>query len=44
MIVERVTDYMGGVKKYRLVAVDGADLPVWTARAHLNIVLAPEFL
>ena len=27
-----------------MVAVDGADLPLWTAGAHLNIVVAPEFL
>ena len=33
------------VKNYgRVVAVDGADLPRWTAGAHLDIVVAPEFL
>ena len=42
--VDQVTDCAGGVKKYRLVAADGADLPVWTAGAHLDIVVAPEFL
>jgi ferredoxin-NADP reductase len=44
MIVDCVTDCAGGVKKYRLVAADAADLPVWTAGAHLDIVVAPEFL
>ena len=44
MIVDSVTDCAGGVKKYRLVAADAADLPVWTAGAHLDIVVAPEFL
>ena len=44
MIVDQVTDCVGGVKKYRLVAADGVQLPVWTAGAHLDIVVAPEFL
>jgi ferredoxin-NADP reductase len=44
MSVAEVEDWPGAVKKYRLVAVDGADLPQWTAGAHLDIVVAPEFL
>ena len=44
MIVDQVTQSVGAVMKYRLVAVDGADLPLWTAGAHLDIVVAPEFL
>ena len=44
MSVAEVEDWPGAVKKYRLVAVDGADLPRWTAGAHLDIVVAPEFL
>ncbi len=33
-----------GVMKYEFVPVDGGDLPVWQAGAHLDIVVAPEFL
>ncbi len=32
------------VTKYEFRAVDGSDLPEWTAGAHLDIVVAPEFL
>ena len=44
MIVDHVGDCVGGVKRYKLVASDGSELPVWTAGAHLDIVVAPEFL
>jgi ferredoxin-NADP reductase len=44
MTVAEVEDCPGAVKKYRLSAVDGAELPRWTAGAHLDIVVAPEFL
>ena len=30
--------------KYRLRSLDGTELPPWTAGAHLDIVVAPEFL
>ena len=33
-----------GVMKYEFTHVDGTDLPAWTAGAHLDIVVAPEFL
>ncbi len=33
-----------GVMKYEFVPVDGGDLPAWQAGAHLDIVVAPEFL
>lgn len=33
-----------GVTKYEFTPVDGGDLPKWTAGAHLDIVVAPEFL
>ena len=33
-----------GVTKYEFRALDGADLPPWEAGAHLDIVVAPEFL
>ncbi len=32
------------VTKYELVALDGSPLPAWTAGAHIDIVVAPEFL
>ncbi len=32
------------VTKYEFRALDGSDLPAWTAGAHLDIVVAPEFL
>lgn len=33
-----------GVTKYEFQSVSGADLPAWQAGAHLDIVIAPEFL
>ena len=39
-LVEKMTD---SVSKYELRAVDGAALPEWTAGAHLDIVVAPEY-
>ncbi len=32
------------VTKYEFSSLDGKDLPEWTAGAHLDIVVAPEFL
>ncbi|NRA99521.1 MAG: 2Fe-2S iron-sulfur cluster binding domain-containing protein [Rhodobacteraceae bacterium] len=32
------------VTKYEFRSLDGSDLPAWTAGAHLDIVVAPEFL
>ncbi|WP_306046867.1 reductive dehalogenase [Nioella sp. MMSF_3534] len=32
------------VTRYEFRALDGGDLPEWTAGAHLDIVVAPEFL
>jgi len=38
-------EVMGGdVNKYEFRSLDGADLPAWQAGAHLDIVVAPEFL
>ena len=34
----------GDVTKYEFRLPDGGDLPAWTAGAHLDIVVAPEFL
>ena len=39
-LVEQMTDR---VCKYEFRALDGADLPEWTAGAHLDIVVAPEY-
>lgn len=33
-----------GVTKYEFRSVDGRDLPEWQAGAHLDLVVAPEFL
>jgi reductive dehalogenase len=33
-----------GISRYVMEALDGGDLPVWQAGAHLDIVVAPEFL
>ncbi len=33
-----------GITKYEFTPVDGAPLPAWQAGAHLDIVVAPEFL
>ncbi|MDJ0629298.1 MAG: reductive dehalogenase domain-containing protein [Rhodobacter sp.] len=38
---ERMT---ADVTKYEFRALDGTDLPAWEAGAHLDIVVAPEFL
>jgi len=32
------------ITKYELRALDGGELPPWTAGAHLDVVVAPEFL
>ncbi len=34
----------GDVTKYEFASLDGKPLPAWTAGAHLDIVVAPEFL
>jgi len=38
---EKMTD---GVTKYEFASLNGEELPEWTAGAHLDIVVAPEFL
>lgn len=38
---EKMTD---GVTKYEFSSIIGEELPEWTAGAHLDIVVAPEFL
>jgi reductive dehalogenase len=42
--VTKAETMTGDVTKYEFRALDGTDLPDWTAGAHLDIVVAPEFL
>lgn len=42
--VSKAERMCGDVAKYEFRASDGSDLPVWEAGAHLDIVVAPEFL
>ncbi len=39
--VEKMTD---DVAKYEFKALNGAELPEWTAGAHLDVLVSPEFL
>ncbi len=42
--VTKVEAMADGVTKYEFADPEGNDLPPWTAGAHLDIVVAPEFL
>ena len=42
--VSRAEAMTPDITKYEFRALDGADLPEWRAGAHLDIVVAPEFL
>ncbi len=42
--ISRAEEMAEGVTLYEFRAPDGADLPEWRAGAHLDIVVAPEFL
>ena len=42
--VARAEKMTGDVTKFEFRSLDGSDLPEWTAGAHLDIVVAPEFL
>lgn len=44
LVVERAETVAEGVVAYDLVSPDGADLPDWRAGAHLDVVVAPEYL
>ncbi|MEM5581939.1 4Fe-4S double cluster binding domain-containing protein [Roseibium sp. AS2] len=44
VVVSKVAHMTGDVTKYEFRAIDGGDLPAWEAGAHLDIVVAPEFL
>jgi reductive dehalogenase len=42
--VSKVDKMSSGVTKYEFTTMDGAPLPDWTAGAHLDVVVTPEFL
>ena len=42
--VSKVEPMTGSVTKFEFSSLDGAELPSWTAGAHLDVVVAPEFL
>ena len=42
--ISKVDEMAAGVTKYEFTAWDGAPLPDWTAGAHLDVVVTPEFL
>ncbi|MBB3992821.1 reductive dehalogenase [Sulfitobacter undariae] len=42
--VSKVEVMADGITKYEFSALDGSELPEWQAGAHLDIVVAPEFL
>lgn len=44
LVISRVEHMTSDVVKYEFRTPDGGDLPEWTAGAHLDIVVAPEFL
>ncbi|WP_136441874.1 reductive dehalogenase [Pacificoceanicola onchidii] len=42
--VSKVVEMTAGVSKYEFTAWDGSSLPDWTAGAHLDVVVTPEYL
>ena len=44
VVIDKVDAMTPDVTKYELRSLDGSDLPEWSAGAHLDIVVAPEFL
>ncbi|MEM8948855.1 MAG: reductive dehalogenase [Pseudomonadota bacterium] len=42
--ITRAEPMAEGVMKYEMRSLDGSDLPAWEAGAHLDIVVAPEYL
>ncbi|MEM7189589.1 MAG: 2Fe-2S iron-sulfur cluster-binding protein [Pseudomonadota bacterium] len=44
VVVSKVERMANGITKFEFSRSDGSDLPEWTAGAHLDIVVAPEFL
>ncbi len=44
VVISKAEPMGQGITKYEMRALDGSDLPEWQAGAHLDIVVAPEFL
>ena len=44
VVISKAEIMAEGLTKYEFTALDGSDLPEWQAGAHLDIVVAPEFL
>ena len=44
VVISKAEVMATGVTKYEFAAPDGGDLPEWSAGAHLDIVVAPEYL
>ena len=42
--VSAITQMTDGISLYELKMLDGSDLPPWDAGAHIDIVVAPEYL
>ena len=42
--ISNVEQMTPDVTKYEFEAIDGSELPAWTAGAHLDVVVTPEFL
>ncbi|MFZ7093097.1 2Fe-2S iron-sulfur cluster-binding protein [Primorskyibacter sp. 2E233] len=42
--VSKAEEMAPGLTKYEFTSIDGSPLPEWTAGAHIDIVVAPEFL
>lgn len=42
--LKRVEEMTADVKKYEFTSMDGSDLPEWTAGAHLDVLVSPEYL
>ena len=44
VVVRGVTRMSNSVSVYELAALDGSSLPAWQAGAHIDVVVAPEYL
>ena len=42
--ISKAEEMADGITKYEFTTLDGSDLPAWTAGAHLDLVVAPEYL
>ncbi|WP_282182412.1 reductive dehalogenase [Aliiroseovarius marinus] len=44
LTLSKVEPMTPGVTKYELSTLDGSELPAWTAGAHLDVLVSPDFL